>query len=63
MRPHIRLRVRIAVSKTDYRLQGLPAPPCHQSREMEALADTGAMMVVLGQHEAEELGVWMEELL
>ena len=49
MRPHLKLRVRIAVSKTDYRLLGLPAPACHQAREMEAIVDMGAMMMVLGQ--------------
>ena len=30
---------------------------------MEALADMGAMMVVMGLHEAMALGLWVEELL
>lgn len=61
IRPHPKLKVRISVSKKEYKLWGLPAPACHEAREMEALVDTGAMMVV--QHETEELGVWEEELV
>ena len=63
MKPHPKLRVRVTVSKTDYKIRGFPAPACHQAQEMEALADTGAMMVVLGLQEAVQLGVRREELL
>ena len=52
MKPHPKLRVRVAVSKTDYSLQGFPAPACHRAQDLDALADTGAMMVVLGVKEA-----------
>ena len=35
----------------------------HCARELEALADTGAMMVVMGLKEMEQLGVRRDELL
>ena len=57
LKPHPKLRVRTAVSKTDYKLRGLPAPAAHCAQELEALADTGAMMVVMGLREVEQLGV------
>ena len=41
----------------DYMCQGLPASAHLHTREMEALSDMGAMMVVMCLYEAEELGV------
>ena len=63
MKPHPKLKVRVAVSKSDYKLRELPAPNTHCALELEALADTGAMMVVLGVKEVERLGVRLNELL
>ena len=63
MKPHPVLKVRTAVSKSDYALRGFPAPKSHQVVVLEALADTGAMMVVLGEQEVRSLGVGMNELL
>ena len=63
MKPHHKRRVRAAVSKSDYKLLGLPAPEAHCSKELEALVDTGAMMVVMGLKELGQLGVCRDELL
>ena len=64
MKPHLVLMVRVAISMTDYELRGLPASANHKAlHRLNALADTGAMMVVMGMCQAEELGVHQEELL
>ena len=51
MKPHPTLRVRATVSESDYALRGLPAPRSHQANVFEAIADTGAMVVTLGEWE------------
>ena len=56
MKPHPVLKVRVAVSRSDYDIRGFPFPKSHQTVELIALADTGAMMVVLGEKEVRSLG-------
>ena len=63
MKPHPRLKLRAAVSKTDYKLRGLSAPDTHCTVELDALVDMGAMMVVLGEKEMGMLGIRRNELI
>ena len=64
VKPHPKLRVRVEVDTEAYTDRGHPVPrgPC-QAREIVALADTGAQMVVLSRSVARSLGVRDSELL
>ena len=63
MKPHPRVRVRVAVGEADYELQGFPAPAAQCTGDLDAITDTGAMMVVIGIRTMGQLGVWKDELL
>ena len=57
MGPHPMLEVRVMVDKESYSMRRLPTPKHTQVRRMEALADSGAQMVVMGHEHAEMMGI------
>ena len=61
--PHPMLEVRVMVDKESYSMRRLPTPKHTQVRRMEALADSGAQMVVMGHEHAEMLGIKCSEYL
>ena len=61
--PHPMLEVRVKVDKESYSMRRLPTPKHTQIRRMEALADSGAQMVVMGHEHAEMLGIKCSEYL
>ena len=55
--PHPMLEVRIMVDKESYSMRRLPTLKHTQVRRMEALADSGAQLVVMGHEHAEMLDI------
>ena len=61
--PHPMLEVKVMVDKESYSMRRLPTPRHTQVRRVEALADSGAQMVVMGHKQAEMLGIRCSEYL
>ena len=57
------LEVKVTVDKESYNMSRLPTTRHTQVRRMEALADSGAQMVVMGHKQAEMLGIRCSEYL
>ena len=60
---HPVFKVRVAVSRFDYDMRGLPSPKSHRIVELVALADIGTTMVAIGEKEVRSLRVQLSELL